>query len=75
MKKETIQKLTIDFDNIVNKQEDTEFWFARELMLLLGYDRWENFANVIEKATISCKNAGQPCLCQVFSPNSSKIKA
>lgn len=59
MKKETIQKLTVDFENIVNKQEDTEFWFARELMLLLGYDRWENFANVIEKATISCKNAGQ----------------
>jgi len=59
MKKEIIQKLTNDFENQVHKQEETEYWLAREIMPLLGYDRWENFANVIQKAVIACTNAGQ----------------
>jgi DNA-damage-inducible protein D len=35
-----------------------EFWLARELQVVLGYDRWENFLKVIEKAVTACKNAG-----------------
>jgi DNA-damage-inducible protein D len=35
-----------------------EFWLARDLQVLLGYAKWENFVKVIEKAKISCKNAG-----------------
>ncbi len=59
MKKETISKLTADFENCSHKQSETEFWLAREIMPKLGYDKWENFANVIEKAIIACTNAGQ----------------
>ncbi|MBI4140738.1 DNA damage-inducible protein D, partial [Candidatus Woesearchaeota archaeon] len=33
-------------------------WFARDLQRLLGYDKWENFVNTIEKAKIACKNSG-----------------
>jgi DNA-damage-inducible protein D len=29
---------------------NNEYWTARELMILLGYNRWENFAEVLKKA-------------------------
>ncbi|MBR4192509.1 MAG: DNA damage-inducible protein D, partial [Prevotella sp.] len=34
-------------------------WSARDLQVLLGYSKWDNFTKVIEKAKDSCKNAGQ----------------
>ena len=36
-----------------------EYWEARELMPLLGYDRWENFENVVKKAKEACFRSGQ----------------
>jgi DNA-damage-inducible protein D len=36
-----------------------EFWYARELQNLLGYNRWENFENTINKAKMVCENAKQ----------------
>ena len=33
------------------------YWYARELMPLLEYIKWENFDNVIQKAVISYKNS------------------
>ena len=35
-----------------------EFWFARDLMALLGYARWENFEAAIRRAMTSCEQAG-----------------
>lgn len=35
-----------------------EFWYARELQAILGYTEWRNFNSVIEKAKLSCINAG-----------------
>lgn len=35
-----------------------EFWYARELMPLLGYDTWRRFEDSIERAKDACKNAG-----------------
>jgi DNA-damage-inducible protein D len=32
---------------------------ARDVQELLEYNEWRNFLNVIEKAQIACKNAGQ----------------
>lgn len=49
-----------DFEKI--KKIDTnriEYWEARELMPLLGYQQWKNFEPVINKAKTSCKNSGQ----------------
>ena len=37
---------------------ETEFWCARDLQMLLGYAKWENFAKVIDKAITSCEKAG-----------------
>ena len=37
------------------RREHIKFWYARDLMALLGYDRWENFHKAIERAIDSCK--------------------
>lgn len=36
-----------------------EYWEARELMILLGYDKWQNAEAVIDRATKACMNSGQ----------------
>ena len=38
--------------------EGREFWSARELMPLLGYERWERFADAIGRAKVAAHNAG-----------------
>ena len=35
-----------------------EFWYARELMKVLQYTKWQNFEKIIEKAKETCKNSG-----------------
>ena len=34
-----------------------EFWYARELQIVLEYKRWDKFLNVIEKAKTACTNS------------------
>jgi DNA-damage-inducible protein D len=60
MDREIIVRLQSSFEAIVRKHPDTgtEFWCARELQSLLGYERWENFAKVVVKAVTSCRRAG-----------------
>jgi len=36
----------------------TEYWMARDLQAVLGYARWENFEDVIQKARIACESVG-----------------
>lgn len=59
MDKKAISTMKKTFDNIMHTTEDgsVEFWYARELMECLGYDRWENFHNAINRAIESCKSA------------------
>ena len=39
------------FESIKHIDENgVEFWYARELMNVLQYAKWENFKKVIEKA-------------------------
>ncbi|MFH0854791.1 MAG: DNA damage-inducible protein D [bacterium] len=59
MKHEIIQKLHKNFNDYAQRTDGgLEFWFARDLQILLGYDQWRNFQKVIEKAKIACQNAG-----------------
>ena len=58
MKKEVIEKLYHDFENLAFENEGLECWSARELCQALGYTQWRNFTNVIGKAKEACKNAG-----------------
>ena len=58
MKKEIIQKLYSAFEQAALEVDGVECWSARELQKLLGYSKWENFANVIDKAKTACENVG-----------------
>ena len=61
MDKQRIIQYQSDFDKIahfINNEDDSEqveVWFARELQILLGYARWENFIVAIQRAVDSCK--------------------
>lgn len=60
MKKEIIYKLTENFEDFLHQTEDSvEFWFARDLQHLLGYEKWDNFQNVISKAKTACEISEQ----------------
>ena len=48
-----IAQLQKTFEEHARKADGVEFWLARELQLLLGYDKWENFYHVIEKAKVA----------------------
>ncbi|MEE0414700.1 MAG: DNA damage-inducible protein D [Dialister sp.] len=57
-----IAKIKAAFDNVIQRDDENqiEFWYARDLMPLLGYERWENFDKVIQRAVDSCYTAGIP---------------
>ena len=49
-----------NFEDIKKLDEDgIECWFARDLMPLLGYTRWENFEEVVKKAAQASMKSGQ----------------
>lgn len=60
MEKNKIIAIKLQFDEIIHVIEDTEveYWYARELMPLLGYERWENFEKAVKRAIESCKASG-----------------
>nr|WP_297884301.1 DNA damage-inducible protein D [uncultured Blautia sp.] len=60
MDKRKIEQIRKKYDLIIhiNENADVEFWYARELMSLLGYDRWENFDKAVCRAMESCKSSG-----------------
>ena len=62
MEKDKLIALKPSFDEIVNTILDdettVEYWRARDLMPLLGYTRWENFNNAIQRAMESCETSG-----------------
>lgn len=59
MEKQLIVRLHKNFENCAHEKDGVEFWYARELQKLLGYDQWRNFEGVIEKAKTACINAKQ----------------
>ena len=40
--------------------EGIEFWYGRELQVVLEYTEWRNFYKVIDKAKIACEKSKQP---------------
>ena len=59
MKTEEIRQLFLRFESAASEIEGVECWSAREMQLLLGYSKWENFEKVIQKAKDACANAGE----------------
>ena len=60
MDKQVVVRLHSSFEEMVRQHAETgvEFWCARDLQMLLGYAKWENFAKVIEKAKTACSASG-----------------
>ena len=40
-----------------NDENGTEYWYARELQVVLDYKEWRKFENVINQAKKACKNS------------------
>ena len=53
--KEYTERLFEDIKHI--DENGSEFWYARELMPLLEYSKWENFNSVIQKSVLSYNNS------------------
>ncbi|RQW04504.1 DNA damage-inducible protein D, partial [candidate division KSB1 bacterium] len=59
MKTELVHELTATFEAHAQQTEGgVEYWLARDLQHLLGYDEWRNFTAVIGKAKTACENTG-----------------
>ena len=61
MDKNSIIRYKTSFDDIAqyiegDNGEQVEVWFARDLMPVLGYARWENSQSAIGRAIDSCKS-------------------
>ena len=60
MDKKRICQIKEQFDLVIHSDQEAhiEFWHARDLMPLLGYERWENFEKAIGRAIGSCETSG-----------------
>ena len=58
MDKNKISLLKSSFDSIMQKEEQVEYWLARDLQKCLGYKTWENFETTIQRAMDSVKTSG-----------------
>ena len=54
MNRDEITRKTSELSTIAHTTEDSkvEYWYARELMTYMGYDRWENFSKAITLSLI-----------------------
>lgn len=49
-----------DFESVKKVDENgVEYWEARELLPLLGYEKWQNAEEVVARAARACINSGQ----------------
>ena len=60
MDRKKIELIKRQYDLITHSADDSdvEFWYARDLMPLLGYERWENFDKAVSRAIDSCETSG-----------------
>jgi DNA-damage-inducible protein D len=62
---ESLSEIVLDnstspFDQIQHIDADgSEYWVARELMPILGYQQWRQFEDAISRAIAACENIGQ----------------
>lgn len=61
------------FDSIKQARDGLEYWSARQLMPLLGYSRWHDFREAINRAQVACSNSGQEAA-QNFSGSTLKTQ-
>lgn len=59
MEKKKLCSLIDTFNRVSNltQKENIEYWCARDIMVLMGYERWENFEKVLNRAIDSCETS------------------
>jgi DNA-damage-inducible protein D len=57
-KDDLFSRSILELDEKSHKEDSVEFWYARDLQIILGYSKWENFTNAIEKAKTACSTSG-----------------
>lgn len=61
MEAEIVRELTETFETHAQQMEGgIEYWLARDIQHLLGYNEWRNFSGVIAKAKTACEVTGHP---------------
>ncbi len=55
-----IEKWRVELDSYAHVEDGVEYWLARDLMEPMGYTRWENFAEVVKRAKVSCETNKTP---------------
>ena len=60
MKKSVVSKLISELERLVQVELESglEFWLARDLQIVLGYTKWDNFRKVVESAMTACETSG-----------------
>ena len=59
MESKRVEQIKNQFDVALQMTEEKiEYWYARDLMVLLGYTEWRNFQRSILRAIESCKTSG-----------------
>lgn len=59
MDSDAIIQLTGSFEGHAQRTDSgVEYWLARDLQFLLGYAKWDNFLNVLNKARTACDVSG-----------------
>ena len=59
----SIDELITKFEQSSHKHEEgVEFWYARDLQVLLEYSQWRRFENIIDKAKDACESSKQQVL-------------
>lgn len=59
MKKSQSNQLFEKLESIRKEIEGIEYWSARDLQEVFGYNKWENFHKAIQRAAISIKNTSE----------------
>ncbi len=61
MKKELVEELLERFESARVELEGVECWSARDLQVILGYSKWQNFQSALERAKEACENSEEDC--------------
>jgi DNA-damage-inducible protein D len=59
MNKSHFNHLFEQLENLKDEIEGVEFWSARDLQVLFGYAKWQNFELAVKKAAISIENTSE----------------
>ncbi len=56
-----ISSRALKLDDLAHADADgVQFWLAREIMPIMGYDRWENFDTAVKRAVVSIESTDMP---------------